>query len=44
MSRSCALALKRNYEPVMIICAHLLNADAAVRAVQAIVSSGTDKK
>ncbi|MEH1874304.1 hypothetical protein [Nostoc sp.] len=24
MARSCALALKRNYEPVMIICAYLL--------------------
>jgi hypothetical protein len=24
LARSCALALKRNYEPVIIICAHLL--------------------
>jgi dienelactone hydrolase len=37
LARSCALALKRNYKPVMIICADLLIVNTTICRVIVIV-------
>jgi hypothetical protein len=44
LARSCALALKRNYEPVIIICAHLLMTLSANQLKTEIIYPSSDGK